>query len=104
MGHPVLRRLVQAFHIAVLPGQPHLAQRRRIPDAQARIAANPAFGSCAGQAGLGAFADQGALKLSCGAQDLKGELALRGGRVDRIGERSEEGCRVWFPISIEAIS
>jgi hypothetical protein len=92
MGHPVLRRLVQAFHVAVLPRQPHLAQRRRIPGAQARIAANPAFGACAGQPGLGAFADQGALELGRGAQDLQGELALRGGRVDRVHERAEEGA------------
>ena len=27
MRHPILRGLVQAFHIAVLPCQPHLAQR-----------------------------------------------------------------------------
>ena len=60
--------------------------------AGARGAAAPAFGSCAGQPGLGAFADQGALELSGGAQDLEGELALRGGRVDRVHERAEEGA------------
>ncbi len=48
MGNPVLRRLIQPLHVAVLPGQPHLAQRRRIPRAQARIAANPAFSLCTG--------------------------------------------------------
>jgi len=91
MGNPVLRRLVQAFHIAVLPRQPHLAQRCRITGAQARIAANPAFSFCARQPGLGALADQGPLELGRSTQDLQGELALRRGRVDRIGQRSEEG-------------
>ena len=98
MGHPVLRRLVQAFHVAVLPRQPDLAQRRRITGAQARVTADPAFGPCAGQSGLGAFADQGALELSGGAQDLESEFALRGGRVDRVHERAEEGALGFQPL------
>jgi hypothetical protein len=86
MGYPVPRRLVQPFHVAVLPRQTHLVQRRRIPGAKARIAVNPAFGTCACQPDLGAFADQGALEFGGGAQDLQGELALWGGRVDRVRE------------------
>lgn len=63
-----------------------------IPGAQARIAANPAFGSCAGQARIGAFPDQGALELGRGTQDLQSELALRRRRVDRVRQRAEEGA------------
>ncbi len=92
MGHPVLRRLVQPFHIAVLPRQPHLANCRGIAGAQARVAADPALAARRGQPRLGAFADQGALELRRGAQDLQGELALRRGRVDRIGKRAEESA------------
>ena len=92
MGHPVLRSLVQALHIAVLPRQPHLAQSRRIFGTQARIAANPALGSRACQPGLGALADQRPFELGRGPQDLEGELALRGCRIDRVLQRTEEGA------------
>lgn len=60
--------------------------------AEAWIAADPALGSCAGQPGLGAFADQGSHEFGGGAENMQGELALRRGRVDRVGQRSEEGA------------
>ena len=41
------------------------------------------------QAVFGALLDQGALQFRHGAQNLQGETALRGRRVDRIGERFE---------------
>lgn len=91
MGDPVLLRLVQPFHVAVLPGQPHLVQRGRIKGAQARVSPNPPLAARRGQPRLGAFPDQGTLELRRGPQHLQGELALRRGRVDRIGRRPEVG-------------
>ncbi|SDX57379.1 hypothetical protein SAMN04488238_11048 [Roseicitreum antarcticum] len=58
--------------------------------AQPRISTNAALGARRGKPRLGAFADQGALKLGSGAQNLKRELALRGCSVDRVMNGTEE--------------
>ena len=39
-----------------------------------------------------------ALELGCGAQNLESEFALRGGRVDRVHERAEEGALGFQPL------
>ena len=90
--HPVLRPLAQTLHIAVLPRQPNLSQRRRILCAQAGIAANTTFGSGTGKARFCALADQRPLELGRRAQHLESELSLRAGSVDRVFERAEEGA------------
>ena len=92
MRHPILRRFVQPFHVAVLSRQSHLAQRRRITRTQARVAADPPLGPRAGQSGLCALADQGALELGRSAQDLQCKFPLRGCRVDRVLDGAEEGA------------
>ena len=98
MWHPVLCRLVEALHIAVLPRKTHLAQSGRIPGAQPGVAADTPFGARAGQPGLGAFADQGAFELGGGAQHLERELTLWGGCVDRVLERTEKGTLCLQPL------
>ena len=59
---------------------------------QSWVPADPALGTGARQPGLGAFADQGALELGRGAQNLQRELALRGSGVDRVLNGTEEGA------------
>ncbi len=91
MGHPVLRRLVQALHEAVLPRQSNLAKGGRVFGTQARVPANAPFGARAGKASFGALPDQGALELGGSTKHLKRKFALRRCRVDRILKRTEEG-------------
>jgi len=92
MGHPVLRGLVQPVHVSILPCQPDLAQRRGILGAQTWITTDTAFVAGAGQACLGALADQRTLEFSGRTQNLECELALWTGRVDRILKRAKEGA------------
>ena len=77
---------------SVLSREPHLAKSGRIPGSQPRVPAHAALGARAGKPGLGAFPDQGALKLRRSAQDLQRELALRGCGIDRILNRAKESA------------
>jgi hypothetical protein len=81
-------------HVGVAPGLPGLVHRAHGgggAEAQPRIAADAAALAGGLQAGLGALADQRALELGDGAEDLQGEAALRAGGVDGIAERA--ACR-----------
>ena len=80
----ILRGLVQAFHVAILPGKPSLAKCFGILGAKSTVAADAPHRARRRKPCLGAFADQSVFKLGRGAQDLKRELALRRGSVDRI--------------------
>ncbi|KZY36326.1 hypothetical protein A3731_43635 [Roseovarius sp. HI0049] len=76
MGHPILRGLVQALHVAVLSRQPHLAQRGGVFGAKPRIATNAPFGARRGEPGLCAFTDQSAFELDRSVQNMQRKLTL----------------------------
>ena len=77
MRHPILRRLVQAHHVAILTGKPYLAKRGGILGAKPGIAAHTSLVARRGKARLGTLADQSAFKLRHHTEDLPCELALR---------------------------
>src|SRR3546814_17073865 len=85
-------REASAAPIRAGPGQ--LADGRGISGSEPGIAAHPAFLARMLEAGNGPLADQRALELADGRQNLQSETALRGGGV-QIGRAScrERGCQ-----------
>src|SRR3546814_101942 len=55
--------------------------------------ADPAFGTCLGKAGAGAFADHRTLELGEASHHLHHHPPCRRGGVDRLGQRAEAGAR-----------
>jgi hypothetical protein len=81
-----------AQHVGIAPGLAgavNRADHRLGAEPETRIAADPPALPGGLQTRLRAFADQGALELGDGAEDLQGEPPLRAGGVDRVAERAE---------------
>src|SRR3546814_2471413 len=80
--------LREASAAPILAGPGQLADGRGISGSEPGIAAHPAFLARMLEAGNGPLADQRALELADGRQNLQSETALRGGGVHRDRKRT----------------
>ena len=78
----------------VLPRAEHLLGYLELVGGHGRWAAVAAAGPGGGQPGAGAFADQVAVELGQGGEDVEDELAAGGGGIDRFLQAPEADAAV----------